>query len=142
MSIFLKILTSFLIVILLPYTVWSSDEFTEQFAVLASFALIDFSQSSSMFYENTGYYEVNALLGPFPSREELLSFGIAGLGLTYLVSAFLPAAWSGMVIDSIIATERLNIEDNRRVYRGWNDAGPPARGRSMAGIPILISMRF
>jgi hypothetical protein len=45
-------------------------------------------------------------------------------------------------MDSIIATEKMNIEENRTVYKGWNTEGPPLRGRTMDGIPIMVSLRF
>jgi hypothetical protein len=119
-----------------------ADDTAEQIAILASFALIDYNQSVDMFFNNTGYYELNPVLGPAPRREDLILFGITGIGLTYVLAEVLPPALKQVVIDSVIATERLNIEDNRTLYKGWNKDGPPMRGRSMNGIPIMISLRF
>jgi hypothetical protein len=36
----------------------------------------------------------------------------------------------------------MNIEDNRRVFPGWNTDGPPMRGRTFNGVPLIISLRF
>jgi hypothetical protein len=127
--------------LLVPF-IAGADETTEQIAILASFALVDYQQSVDMFFENDGYHELNPVLGPYPSRGELLSFGTIGVGLTYLAAELLPESWRQVVMDSIIATERLNIEDNRLVYKGWNTDGPPLRGRTMAGIPIIVSLKF
>ena len=115
----------------------------EQIAVLASFAVVDYQQSVAMFYESNGYYELNPLLGTSPGRVELISFGVVGVGLVYFAVEMLPEGWRQVVMDSIVATERLNIEDNRTVYEGWNTEGPPLRGRTMDnGIPIMVSLRF
>jgi hypothetical protein len=130
-----------LILALVPFPA-DADETPQQIALLASFAFVDYTQSVDMFFQNDGYHELNPVLGPYPSRTELLSFGVIGIGLTYVLAAVLPHAWKDIVIDSVIATERLNIEDNRLLYKGWNSDGPPLRGRTMAGIPIVVSMKF
>ena len=141
MKVQVKVLVAVMVLAFVPFVVWGSET-TEQIAILASFALVDYSQSVDMFFNNTGYYELNPVLGPYPSRTDLLGFGAIGVGLTYLVAGLLPDSWRGIAMDSIIATERLNIEDNRLVYKGWNSDGPPLRGRTMTGIPIVVSMKF
>ena len=135
-------LTAIILIIMLVPLVALADDTAEQIAILASFAMVDYQQSVDMFFGNEGYHELNPVLGPYPSRGELLCFGTIGVGLTYLVAELLPEAWKGIVIDSVIATERLNIEDNRLVYKGWNTDGPPVRGRTMTGIPIVVSLKF
>lgn len=51
-----------------------------------------------------------------------------GIGLSSMLIKILPDGWKDVVIDSIIATEGMNVEQNRRVYRGWNTEGPPPGG--------------
>lgn len=117
-------------------------ETAEKLAVVTTFALVDYNQSVDMFYKQTGYHEVNPLLGRSPSRSELITFGTAGLGALYIAALTLPDPWRQIALDSVIATEQLNIEENRRVYQGWNTDGPPLQGRTFDTIPILISFRF
>jgi hypothetical protein len=114
----------------------------EELGVIASFAFIDYNQSVTMFYKNEGYYELNPVLGPKPSRGGMIAFGVIGTGLFYLLANNLSEPWRQVVVDSIIASERMNIEDNRRVYPGWNTDGPPLRGRIFNGVPLVISLRF
>jgi len=114
----------------------------EELGVIASFAFIDYNQSVTMFYKNEGYYELNPILGPKPSRGGMLAFGVIGTGLFYILANNLSEPWRQVVVDSIIASERMNIEDNRRVYPGWNTDGPPIRGRIFNGVPLVISLRF
>ncbi len=134
--------TILILIVASPLVSMANDSTTEDFVLLASFAFVDYNQSVDMFYQNTGYHEVNPILGPSPSRQELVLFGAVGFCLSYALTEILPDAWRQLVVDSIIATERLNIEENRLVYKGWNTDGPPLRGRIMDGIPIVISMRF
>lgn len=132
-----------LMVILIPAVGRAGDESrTADFALLMSFAVIDYNQSVNMFYQSQGYYEVNQVLGKGPTRGDMIAFGMIGVGLTYLLSDMLPEPWNRILIDSVIASEKRNIEENRRVYSGWNTEGPPLRGREMNAIPIVISLRF
>jgi hypothetical protein len=124
------------------YVVTRDQKVRQDTAVLASFAIIDYAQSVAMFYGSDGYREMNPLLGSEPSRGSMIAFGIIGVGLFYLVSDYLSEPWRQIFSDSIIASERMNIEDNRRLYRGWNTNGPPIRNRSFNGIPIVISFRL
>ncbi len=114
----------------------------QEVAALASFAVIDYAQSVAMFYGSNRYQELNPLFGSKPSRSSMALFGIIGVGLCYLVAETLSDPWKQIFMDSVIASERLNIEDNRRVYQGWNTDGPPVRGRSFYGIPFIISFRL
>lgn len=124
------------------YPVSKEQKIRKELAVVASFAFIDYNQSVTMFYKTEGYHEINPILGPKPSRGSMIAFGAIGTGLFYLLADTLPDPWRQVVVDSIIASERMNIEDNRRVYAGWNTEGPPLRGRSMNCVPIVISLRF
>ncbi len=95
-----------------------------------------------MFFKGGVYTEVNPLLGPSPSRAALIGFGVVGRGIFYAVAVTFPDPWRQIALDSIIKTERLNIEENRTVYQGWNTEYRSLRGRSMNGNPILITFRF
>jgi len=114
----------------------------EGMAFLFSMALIDYNQSVDMFFREEGFVEINPILGAHPSRGEMAAFGLISVGLTYLLIEVLPERWRRIAIDSIIASEKMNIEENRRVYQGWNTGGPPLRGRAINGIPIVLSFRF
>ena len=72
----------------------------------------------------------------------MLVFGAIGIGLTYLVADTLPKPWRQILLDSVIASEKMNIEENHRAYTGWNASGPPVRGRLINGIPIVVCIRF
>lgn len=124
------------------YVVTRDHKVRQNTAVLASFAVIDYTQSVAMFYGSQGYREMNPLLGSKPSRGNMIAFGIIGVGLFYLVSDYLSEPWRQIFADSILASERMNIEDNRRLHKGSNTDGPPIRGRSFNGIPIVICVRL
>ena len=111
-------------------------------AAITSMALIDYTQSVSMFSGSDGYYELNPLLGKKPGKTDMMAFGVIGLGIFYFLENNLSDPWRQIVVDSIIASERLNIEDNRRIRDGWNTDGPPIRGRTFNCVPIVISFRF
>ena len=128
-------------IVLAPATGMAND-MTDDMMLLFSLAVIDYNQSVDMFYKNERFREINPILGSKPTRGAMIAFGVGGVGLTYLVSTILPAPWSQFVVDSIIASEKMNIHENRRVYRGWNTAGPPLRGRQLSGVPIVLSFRF
>jgi len=115
---------------------------TEELALLISLAAADYQQSVDMFYHSDGYHEINPILGTNPSRASMLVFGAIGIGLTYLVADTLPKPWRQIFIDSVIASEQLNVEENHRAYTGWNVSGPPVRGRLINGIPIVVCIRF
>ena len=141
MDTLIKIVAIAVIMVLVPFIVLA-DETSEQVVVIASFAFIDYNQSVDMFFRSEGYHEMNPILGPSPSRGDMLAFGAIGVGLSYVIAEIIPDPWKRIVIDSIIATERFNIEENRRVYHGWNTEGPPLLGRSLDIIPIVLSFRF
>ena len=120
----------------------SSQRTNQELAVLSSFAVIDYTQSVSMFYKSSGYYELNPTLGKRPSRQNMALFGLIGVSVFYALAKTLPDPWKQIFVDSVIASEQMNIEDNRRIHQGWNNGGPPVRGRSFNGVPIVLSFRF
>lgn len=124
------------------YILSSSQKTNQELAVLSSFALIDYTQSVSMFYKSEGFYEMNPALGKKPSRQNMALFGLIGVTVFYALAKTLPDPWKQIFVDSVIASEQMNIEDNRRIHQGWNNGGPPVRGRSFNGVPIVLSFRF
>lgn len=65
-------------------------------------------------------FELNPLLSEKPSREDLIAFGLVGIGIFYLAERYIPPSIvKDILLDSIIATERLNIEHNQE----WLDTG-------------------
>ena len=120
----------------------NADDHTEELALLVSLAAVDYQQSVDMFYHGEGYYELNPILGTEPSRTDMLAFGVIGVGLTYLLADTMPKPWRRIILDSVIASEKMNIEENHRAYTGWNGSGPPVRGREINGIPIVVCIRF
>jgi hypothetical protein len=124
------------------YAVAAKQKKAEELAIIASYALIDYSQSVTMFYKMDGYQEINPILGPKPSRASLFAFCVLGTGLFSIIADNLSDPWRQIFVDSVIATEQFNIEDNRRVYPGWNTDGPPVHGRLVNSVPIIISLRF
>ncbi len=128
------------LIIILPFVSWA-EETSPEFAILLSMAVIDYRQSIDMFYHDD-MQELNPLLEETPSRRSMLGFGAIGLGLTYLLADVLPKPWSQIIIDSVVASEKMNIEENRRAHHGWNTEGPPIVGRELGGIPIMLSFRF
>lgn len=120
----------------------NADDHTEELALLVSLAAVDYQQSVDMFYHGDGYYELNPILGTEPSRKDMLAFGAIGVGLTYLLADTMPKPWRRIILDSVIASEKMNIEENHRAYTGWNANGAPVRGREINGIPIVVCIRF
>ncbi|MFA5072310.1 MAG: hypothetical protein WC539_00185 [Nitrospirota bacterium] len=118
-----------------------AQKVTREVATLAAFAAIDYSQSMAMFSDSR-YYELNPLLGKRPNSGEMLRFGLIGIGLFTILAYYLPEPWRQIAVDSIIASEQFNIEDNRRIYQGWSQSGPPQRNRIIGGVPIVICFRF
>ena len=83
---------------------------------LASLAMIDYQQSVKMFYKKGGHKELNPVLGTNPEREDLMMFGLAGMTLAYGINEIMPEGkFKDFLFDSVLATERLNIEENKQV---------------------------
>ena len=102
---------------------------------LATMALIDYQQSTQMFYEMEGYEEYNPILGPNPSQANLLAFGVGSLTIAYGINKWMPESkFKDFLFDSILATERLNIEENRQAIRTGK--------RNFEGIVFLLSFEF
>lgn len=103
-----------LIVILLAMPI--SCEASEKTITLLAMSLIDFNQSVEMFYgRGKGeFIEFNPLLNGKPSRESMILMGSAGITIYYAIEELVKEGfWKDLVLDSVLATEKLNIEDNR-----------------------------
>ena len=106
---------------------------TMSFAMLTAYAAIDLDQSAGWVTPGGGTYELNPALGKHPTRQDMLAFGVVGIGLLYLASEVLPEPWGRIVLDSAVSSEQFNIEDNVRAKEGR---------RLIEAIPIIITMRF
>lgn len=101
---------------------------------LAAYAAVDYGQSTEAFFKREGHYELNPLLNERPSRRDLLAFGAAGIALTWLAGEVLPHPWAQIVLDSALASEGWNIEDNVRAA----DHAP----RRINATPVIITLRW
>lgn len=84
------------------------EERHEMVALLAALAVVDYRQSVELFSlpEN---YELNPLLGSDPSHSDMAAFGLAGVGAVVLLERI---GAPDLVINSIVETERINIQMN------------------------------
>lgn len=106
----------------------------DHLGILLIMAAVDYDQSSGMFYNRGGYYELNPVLGKQPSRSDMLAFGAIGISVVYLASEFLPESLGKLFMDSVVASEQWNIEDNALLMDG--------KRRRIEGIPLILSIRF
>jgi hypothetical protein len=106
----------------------------QKFAVLATFAAIDYDQSAGWVTPGGQYPELNPLLGEHPTRADMLAFGGASIGLLWLATELLPAPWAAIVLDSAISTEQLNIEMNAELKAGLHPR--------VDAMPIIVTVRF
>jgi hypothetical protein len=113
---------------------WSDRQ--QGLAQLTAYAFVDYDQSCDMFYGIAGehHVELNPILGEHPSRNEMLTFGFVGVGLAWVAGELLPAPWGRIVLDSMIASEGWNIEDNALVADG--------RHRRVPAVPVIVSIRW
>ena len=85
---------------------------------LLLYATIDYQQSVTMFYRQQERVELNPLLAERPSRESMALFGVASIAATYGLGKWLDdSLFKQVLIDSILMSEKLNIEENRRTIR-------------------------
>lgn len=102
--------------------------------MLAAYAWIDYGQSAGWVTPGGGASELNPILGVHPTRADMLTFGVVGMGLLYLATEILPEPWDRIVLDSAISTERFNIKDNVAVENNLQ--------RRINAIPIIVTVRF
>jgi hypothetical protein len=97
----------------------------QKIAYLAGMALVDYHQTITTLDAHPDLYELNPALGPHPSRAALAAFGILGVTATALLTR-IDHSLARIVVDSIIATEQINVYENQH-----------PRGRR--GMPIMIA---
>lgn len=128
----LKTIITFLLIII-P-SVSFADNKTKELLTLAVMAGIDYSQSKENIKK--GHIEINPLLGENPSNKEMAIFGIVCIGATYGVMNTMPEGkLKNFVMDSILATEQLNIEENRNVKQYGHRTFPKT-------LMIVLSFKF
>jgi hypothetical protein len=99
---------------------------TQKITYLTVLAMVDYRQTvDTVVAHPDQYYELNPALGPHPSRAALAAFGILGVGATALLTR-VEHPLARIVVDSIIATEQINVYENQN-----------PRGRR--GLPIMIA---
>lgn len=111
-----------------------ANEHNQRIVELAVYSIIDYRQSTEMFFEREGYYELNPILGKEPTRQDMLVFGGVGIMLVYLLSDNLPEPWGTILLDSVITSEQKNIEQNQRLLNNFT--------RDYDSIPIMITIRW
>ena len=111
----------------------ASDNNTEKLMELAILTIADYNQSAYLLYD-TKTIELNPMLSDHPDRVSLATFGIVSLSVTYFLSANMKKPWRDIFLDSVIASERMNVEENERMRHGL--------GRQISAIPIIISFRW
>lgn len=106
----------------------------DNFLLISTMSLIDYHQSKKMF-KSENFHELNPILSSRPTNEEMAIFGIVSLSFVYASSKMIENdTVKKILIDSIIATEKLNIEDNKRVMDGEK--------RLYDCLMIIISIEF
>jgi len=101
---------------------------TQKITYLTVLALVDYHQTITTLDAHPDLYELNPALGPHPSRAALVAFGILGVTAVALLTR-IEHPLARIVVDSIIATEQINVRENQN-----------PRGRR--GIPIMIATSF
>lgn len=88
----------------------------DKIIILASYALADYNQTTEVFFEHRGEYcEINPILRKQPTRHSLALFGVVSVGTVWVLHK---VGLPDLIVDSIIETERLNIEANKKVSNG------------------------
>lgn len=131
-----RILVTTLAILIGSVSVATADELRpiEKLATLAAYAYVDYDQSTGVVTPGGSSVEGNPLLGDHPSREDMLMFGAAGIGLAYIATEILPEPWDRIVLDSVLASEQFNIEENALVLDG--------KKRKINGIPFILRFEF
>ena len=88
----------------------------EKLAALVLLTMIDHHQSVHMFYKCGDHLELNPIIGARPDRRDLVMYQLAGLGIAYGLNDVMPEGkFKDFLIDSVLATEKFNIEENQKV---------------------------
>jgi hypothetical protein len=122
------------LIVLLAFPARADEQTDRSVALLAAYALADYQQSVDMFYHrHPSAHEINPVLGEKPSRRSMALFGIAGVLATALIGS-IDHPLARIAVDSIVASEQFNIEENERVRNG--------QGRQIDAILVIIAWRF
>ena len=103
---------------------------SQKITCLAVLSIADYFQTVERVVNNPDRYEEkNPLLGKYPRKEQLALFGITGISTAFLISK-IENPIAQIAVDSIIASEELNVWINEHSHRGNNT------------VPIMIVARF
>ena len=123
-----------------------ASEQTEKLFILTAFAAIDYHQSAGWVTPGGGATELNPILETHPTRANMLTFGVIGIGATWLATQVLPKSWGNIVLDSVISSEQWNIEDNNMAENGrrrlFQAAGESYNFRRINAVPVIITIRW
>lgn len=124
-----------LVVALFPSAAYAGLSYNDSgMLILTAMAVTDYNQSVEAFYHREGFRELNPILGERTTRREMITFGAASILLLLGAEKILSEKWYTILLDSCVASERFNIEDNVRNANGHR--------RHIAAIPIIISIRW
>jgi hypothetical protein len=113
-----------------PLVVIAHLENSQKITHLIALALVDYNQTvATVVKQPEQFFEMNPVLGKHPGRTALALFGIAGVAATALVSG-IDHPVAEIVVNSIIATEQLNVWENQYVMGSRNT------------LPIMIVASF
>lgn len=87
---------------------------TQKMFYLGLLSAVDYRQTVNTVVKHPDRYcEMNPILGPHPDRRSLALFGMVGLGAVYAAQHTLPEFISRILVDSIIASEQVNVWENQ-----------------------------
>lgn len=107
---------------------------------IAGMAVVDYGQTVDIVIEpipklaNGTTWEFNPLLGKHPTKQKLVYFGVGSIATMLLLDEVIPdGAFKNILFDSIVTSERYNVEWNERMLGGHSRT---------VGIPILVTFRW
>lgn len=101
-----------LIFLLIP--VLAQAQYEKTFSLI-NMAFIDYGQSVELIVKGNSN-ELNFFLGKKPKRRDLFAFGAASVSAFWLVEKYFGETKLGTILlDSILASEKYNIEENKQV---------------------------
>jgi len=104
---------------------------TQRIAHLITLAIVDYQQTvAAVIKRPDQFIEMNPILGEHPNRTELAVFGIFGVVTTAMIGE-INHPLTEIVVNSIIASEQLNILENQHM-----------KERTQIPIMIVASFRF
>ena len=107
----------------------------QRFLLLGLLAAADYHQSCEMFYKREGIIEINPILGEKPGRRDMALFGLVSLALVWLLDKEINDPLRTVLMDSIIASESMNVQENSFILNS-------SYHRKLDAIPIMITFRW